>query len=85
MAMTEDLAEALAEDVLKAVEKLGDDQLIMDVAKVLGASSAPTEEAFLSAVRVRQAEARARKYLQERIAKELAARKAQAESKRKDA
>lgn len=78
MSRLDDIAEALAEDVLKAVEKLGDDQLIMDVAKVIGASSTPTEEAFLSAVRVRQAEARARRYLKDRVDKALAEQAAQA-------
>ncbi len=63
MSTLDDLAEALAEDVLKAVDKLGDDQIIQDVAVVLAATSTPTEEAFLGAVRIRQAERRGREFL----------------------
>ncbi|TNF63347.1 MAG: hypothetical protein EP307_05275 [Rhodobacteraceae bacterium] len=67
MGLADELGDKLAIDVLKIVDKLGDDQLIMEVAKVLAASSTPTEEAFLSAVRVRQAEARARSFLRQRV------------------
>ena len=76
MALADELADKLAIDVLKIVEKLGDDQLITDVAKVLGASSTPTEEAFLSCIRVRQAEARARTFLREHLKKEMAKKEA---------
>ena len=72
MGLAEELGDKLAIDVLKVVDKLGDDQLIMDVAKVLGASSTPTEEAFLSCVRVRQAETRARAFLKDHLKTELA-------------
>ncbi|WP_050931724.1 hypothetical protein [Aestuariivita boseongensis] len=72
MGLAEELGDKLAIDVLKVVEKLGDDQLIAEVAKVLAASSTPTEEAFMSAIRVRQAEARARAFLREHVKKELA-------------
>ena len=71
MGLADELGDKLAIDVLKVVEKLGDEDLIMEVAKVLGASSTPTEEAFLSCVRVRQAEARARAFLREHVKKEL--------------
>lgn len=72
MGLADELGDKLAIDVLKVVEKLGDDQLIMEVAKVLGASSTPTEEAFMSSIRVRQAEARARAFLREHVKEELA-------------
>ena len=71
MALVDDLADKLAIDVLKVVDKLGDDQIIKDVAKVLAASSTPMEEAFLSCARMRQAEQRARAYLRERVTQEL--------------
>ncbi|MDA0963219.1 MAG: hypothetical protein O2898_09925 [Proteobacteria bacterium] len=71
MALLNDLADKLAIDVLKVVDKLGDDQLIKDVAKILAASSTPMEEAFLSCARMRQAEQRARAYLREHVVKEL--------------
>ncbi len=71
MALLDDLADKLAIDVLKVVDKLGDDQLIKDVAKILAASSTPMEEAFLSCARMRQAEQRARAYLRAHVVQEL--------------
>lgn len=67
MGITEDLADALARDVIEAVEKLGDEDLIRDVANSLGSSSQTAEEAFMTSVRVRLAERRARRMLKERI------------------
>lgn len=72
MALSDELGDKLAIDVLKVVEKLGDEDLITEVAKVLGASSTPTEEAFMSSIRVRQAEARARAFLRDHVKQELA-------------
>jgi hypothetical protein len=68
MGITEDLADKLAIEAIAASEKLGDDQLVANVAKVIGATSATTEEAYLTAVRVRRAETRARQYLADRLA-----------------
>jgi hypothetical protein len=76
MGLAEDLGDKLAIDVLKIVDKVGDDQLIMKVAELLGASSTPTQEAFLMAVRVRQAETRARGFLRDYVAKAMADRDA---------
>ncbi|MBA85612.1 hypothetical protein ACSSNL_12580 [Thalassobius sp. S69A] len=67
MGVTEDLADALARDAIEAAEKLGDELLIDQIAKSLGDSSTTTQEAFLTAVRVRMAEKRARKLLDARI------------------
>ena len=75
MSVTEDLADALARDVLEAVEMLGDDTLIDAIAKTLGTSSSVTQDAFMTAIRVRTAEARARKLLNERLKKAMADRK----------
>ncbi|MFU8882473.1 MAG: hypothetical protein ACNA7Q_08910 [Rhodobacterales bacterium] len=69
MSVTEDLADALARDVLEAVEKLGDDTLIDAIAKTLGTSSSVTQDAFMTAIRVRTAEARARQLLNDRLRK----------------
>ncbi|MBV1927696.1 MAG: hypothetical protein KUG62_11090 [Rhodobacteraceae bacterium] len=80
MSTLDDLAEALAVDVLKAVEKLGDDQLIQDVAVVLAATSTPTEEAFLGAIRVRQAERRGRQFLAKYIERAIRERNAKGPS-----
>ena len=76
MGVTEDLADALAKDVLDAVDALGDPTLIDDIARTLGTSSTVTEEAFMTAIRVRTAEARARKLLKERVTKAVERRKA---------
>jgi hypothetical protein len=67
--IAEDLADKLALDTIKAAEELGDDRLIEQIAQAVGASSPTTEELFRTAVRVRIAEARARKMLAERLAK----------------
>ncbi|MFY9209898.1 MAG: hypothetical protein WAO69_02100 [Aestuariivita sp.] len=72
MGLAEDLGDKLAIDVLKVVDELGDVELIAQVAKVLGASSTPTEEAFMSSIRVRQAETRARGFLRDYVRRELA-------------
>ena len=67
MGVTEDLADALARDAIEAAELMEDDALIAELAKVMGASSTTTEEAFLTAVRVRLAAKRGRKFLENRI------------------
>jgi Arc/MetJ family transcription regulator len=69
MGITEDLADALARDTIAVAEKLGDDNLIAEVSKVIGASSTTTQEAFMTAVRVRLSEKRARAFLKARLAK----------------
>ena len=68
MSIMEELADKLAQEAIAAADKLDDEQVIADIARVIGATSATTEEAFLTAVRVRLAEARARKYLSDRLA-----------------
>ena len=79
MGVTEDLADALAKDVLDAVDALGDPTLIDDIARTLGTSSTVTEEAFMTAIRVRTAEARARRLLKERVTKAAELKKAASE------
>lgn len=70
----ERLADALAKDTIDAMHKLGDDELVNDVATVIGASSPSTEEAFRTAARVRIAEARARAYLEKRLSGQAVAK-----------
>lgn len=65
--ITEDLADKLAQDAIRAAEELDDDLLVDQVAQVLGASSPSTEELYRTAVRVRMAEARARRFLDDKI------------------
>ncbi|WP_371038983.1 MULTISPECIES: hypothetical protein [unclassified Rhodosalinus] len=72
MGVAEDLADALARDVIAAAEELGDDTVIDEVAKALGQSSTTTEEAFMTSVRVRIAERRARRVLEKAVARRRA-------------
>ncbi|HAW48498.1 MAG TPA: hypothetical protein DCX34_14915 [Roseovarius sp.] len=67
MGVTEDLADELARDVIKAIEATGDEDIVGEITKVLGASSQTAEEAFLTALRVRRANLKARAILMERL------------------
>jgi len=67
MGVAEDLADQLAIDALKAEEITGDDRIVDDLANMMGATSQTAEEAFLTAVRVRRANIKARRMLAERI------------------
>lgn len=70
--LLEEIADTLARDVIEAAQTLGDDNIVDEVSKTIGASSTTTQEAFLTAVRVRLAEGRARKLLEERLARAAA-------------
>ena len=59
MSLQDDVADKLAQEVLALVEETGDEGIIDEVKKVIGTSSTTLEEAYLTAVRVRRAEARA--------------------------
>jgi DNA-binding IclR family transcriptional regulator len=72
-AITEKLADQLAQDVIAAAEALDDDTLVDEIARALGTSSPTTEEMFRTFVRVRMAEKRARRLLDQKIAKHRAA------------
>jgi hypothetical protein len=63
-----DLVDKLAVDVLEAAEELDDDRLAETIAQAIGASSPTTEELFRTAIRVRMAEARARRLLADKLA-----------------
>ncbi len=63
MGVVEDLADELAQDVIKAIDATGDEELVGEIARVLGATSQTAEEAFLTAVRVRRANIKARALL----------------------
>jgi len=67
MGVTEDLADELAQEAIKYIDATGDEQIIADLVKVLGATSQTAEEAFLTSVRVRRANARARRLLAEKV------------------
>lgn len=81
MGVTEDLADDLARDVIKAIEATGDELIITEVQKILGATSQTAEEAFLTAVRVRRANIKARAYLLEKLKRAKIAKDAAAEAK----
>ncbi len=78
MGVTEDLADELAIDTIKFIEATGDDQIISDLVKVLGATSQTAEEAFLTSIRVRRANMKAKALLLEK-AKAFKARQESAE------
>ncbi|RBI72258.1 hypothetical protein DQW77_10855 [Roseovarius sp. TE539] len=67
MGVTEDLADELAQEAIKYIDATGDEQIISDLVKELGATSQTAEEAFLTSVRVRRANARARQLLAEKV------------------
>lgn len=82
MGVTEDLADDLARDVIKYMEATGgDEQIIADIVQVLGAASQTAEEAFLTAIRVRRANIKARALLMERARAFKAAQEAKADTK----
>lgn len=59
----EQIADNLAKEVLEVEEVTGDEDLVNEVMKTIGASSTTLEEAFLTAVRIRRAESRALKLI----------------------
>ncbi|MBW4708887.1 hypothetical protein KX928_13945 [Roseobacter sp. YSTF-M11] len=75
MGIVEDVADELALESLKIINATGDDAFVQRVADTIGGSSQTMEEAYLTAVRVRRAEQRARellKTLKDDMAKTLA-------------
>lgn len=67
MGITDDLADELAKDAIKAMKIIGDENFLSEVAQVLGATSITTQEAFNTATRVRLADMRARDYILQRL------------------
>ena len=63
MGVLEDVADELALKSLEIINATGDDAFVKQVADAIGGSSQTMEEAYLTAVRVRRAEQRARKVL----------------------
>ena len=63
MGITEDIADELAKEALKAEADLDDDGLVKQMSDLIGTSSTTTQDAFLTAVRVRRSEARGRDFL----------------------
>ena len=67
MGVTEDLADDLATKTIKYMDATGDEDIIADLVKVLGATSQTAEEAFLTSIRVRRANMKAKMLLLERV------------------
>ncbi|KIC11348.1 hypothetical protein RA19_08410 [Leisingera sp. ANG-M1] len=63
----EALAQKLAVDTLKVQDASGEDRLYVEVGQVLGAASQSLEEAFLTEMRVRLAERKAREFLNKKV------------------
>lgn len=57
------LAAKLAEDTMKVMDETGQDRFYVEVGDVLGAASQSLEEAYLTEIRVRLAERKARQFL----------------------
>ena len=68
MSYVDDTALSLANLALEEAAASGDDKIVDQIGEILGASSQSLQEAYLTAVRVRRAEDRARKLLAERAA-----------------
>ena len=66
MRVVEELADNLAKDAIELAKKLGNDDVIYETAKVLVATSSTMEEAYMTSIRVRLAERRARRFLEEK-------------------
>lgn len=63
MAFIEDLADALARDVLNAQDELEDDRFYEQVGRVLLAASPTLQESYMTSIRIRLAERRGRVFL----------------------
>ena len=63
MSVLEDMGDALAREVIAAMEELGDERFFDKVSKVLLDASPTMQEAFATAYRVRVAERRGRAFI----------------------
>ncbi|MEM0948851.1 MAG: hypothetical protein AAGK37_15735 [Pseudomonadota bacterium] len=64
MSKMEELADELAQMALDLEAKTGDENAVRRVADALGTSSTTMEETFLTAIRIRRAERRARELIE---------------------
>ena len=65
MGVVDDLADALAKDAIASA--ISNDDVIYETAKILEATSATMQESYMTSVRVRLAERRAREFLAEKL------------------
>ncbi len=66
MGLLDDMADDIAQKALKDEAASGDDQIVTQIGEILGSSSQTLQEAYLTAIRVRRAEKRARDLLASR-------------------
>jgi hypothetical protein len=71
MGVVDDLADALAKDAIAIANAIGNDDVIYETAKILEATSATMQESYMTSVRVRLAERRAREFLAEKLPPDL--------------
>jgi len=64
VSVLEDMGDALARDVIAAMDELGDERFYDKISKVLLDASPTMQEAFLTAYRVRVAEKRGRAFIE---------------------
>ncbi len=67
MSFIQELADKLADDVLKSEAELGDDRFYEKVSSVLLAASPTFQEAYITSIRVRLAERRGRAFLEKAL------------------
>ena len=67
MDVVDDLADALAKDAIAIASAIGNYDVIYETAKILEATSATMQESYMTSVRVRLAERRAREFLAEKL------------------
>lgn len=63
MSFIDDMGMRLADEAIAEANASGDEKLINRIADMLGASSQSLEEAFLTGIRVRRAESRAKEMI----------------------
>lgn len=73
MAYVDDVADELADLAMAEADASGSDKIIDQIGEILGASSQSLHEGYLTGVRVRRAERRARAVLADHAAKRNAA------------
>ena len=73
MALTDDMADEIAQLALADELRTGDETIIQQIAEILGSSSQTLQEAYLTSIRVRRAEKRARDLLTSRAKQSQAA------------
>ena len=67
MGFLDDMADEIAVAALADELRSGDDKIVAQIGEILGSSSQTLQEAYLTAIRVRRAEKRAKALLAERL------------------